>query len=111
MPTVRELEQQIEKLEHFPVRITNTQTGRGVKSNAWINDLDYPYVNAASGSDTVSKWRRGRFEKNYPSKFTIVVKSKRSRGWTSVAGNKLLQTVRDGKRRRLRVAPRSRAAR
>ena len=111
MPTVRELEQQIEKLEHFPVRITNTQTGRGVKSNAWINDLDYPYVNAASGSDTVSQWRRGRFEKNYPSKFTIVVKSKRSRGWTAVAGNKLLQTVRDGKRRRLRAAPRSRAAR
>ncbi len=86
MPTVRELEQQIEKLEHFPVRITNTETGRGVKSNAWINDLDYPYVNAASGTDTVSQWRRGRFEK-------------------------LLQTVRDGKRRRLRTAPRSRAAR
>jgi hypothetical protein len=53
MPTVRELEQQIEKLEHFPVRITNTQTGRGVKSNAWIKDLDDLYVNAASGSDSV----------------------------------------------------------
>ncbi len=111
MPTVRELEQQIEKLEHFPVRVTNTQTGRGVKSNAWINDLDYPYVNAASGSDTVSQWRRGRFEKNYPSKFTIVVKSKRSRGWTAVAGNKQLQRVREGKRHLLRAAPRSRAAR
>ena len=106
MPTVREPEQQIEKREHFPVRITNTQTGRAVKSNAWIDDLDYPYLNAASGSDTVSQWRRGRFEKNYPSKFTIVVKSKRSRGWTPVAGNKLLQTVRDGTRRRLRTAPR-----
>jgi hypothetical protein len=100
VPTVKQLEAQIRRIEGFRVVITH-RDGRDVRGDK-KRLRGYPYQNAASGSLTISEWRRLRFERNYPNGLRIEVPDRASSSWRRRHGGTLLDTVRHGGRRRLR---------
>lgn len=63
MPTSRDLEKQIERVERFRVQILS-ENGRRIRSDANGFD-DYPYQKAASSDLTVAAWIEARFIKHY----------------------------------------------
>lgn len=63
MLTSRELEQKIEKVERFKVRILS-DNGRRLRSDA-SGFADYPYERSAIGSLTVAAWIAARFHRHY----------------------------------------------
>jgi hypothetical protein len=98
MPTVKQLEAQIRRIEGFQVVITH-RNGRDVRGDKRVLRR-YPYQKAAAGSMTISDWRRTRFERNYPDDLRIEIPDRASRSWRPRHGGTLLDTIRFGRRRR-----------
>ncbi len=64
MGTCRELEQQIEQVERFSVKLYNA-AGNKVRADKG-GFSDYPFTKAADGSLTLAAWIKVRFTPNYP---------------------------------------------
>jgi hypothetical protein len=88
VPTSRELELQIEKIERFKVRIVS-DSGRRVRSDA-TDFVDYPKKIAANGDLTVAAWIKARFKKYYDGYEVIVY----DEDGDKVGGGKHLETIR-----------------
>ena len=84
MPSIKNIEKDIQELEGFEVRISSASARRNLP--------DYDYGRAARARFTVADWKRARFERNYPD-----LKIEVLRGDGKVATNSLtLAKVRAG---------------
>jgi len=90
MPTIKNVEKQIFKIERFNVQFRDRQTGRDVMGN--LDGIkSYPYANMAKNRWSVNDWRGRRFNVCYPG-FDVAV----LRNDNHVAhGRTLLSTLRD----------------
>jgi hypothetical protein len=58
LPSIKNFQRQVERLEGFEVRVLHPD-GRDVRDDMRI-DVTYPYSRAAPGHITVAQWRRRR---------------------------------------------------
>jgi hypothetical protein len=64
LATVKKIEARIKKIEGFNVQIRH-QNGRDVRSDRGLLPA-YPFERMLKNSNSVSKWKRGRFKRSYP---------------------------------------------
>ncbi len=65
MPSIKQVEAKIEKVEGFQVRILHGRDRRDVRSDK-RGIAQYKFARALKGSKNVSSWRADRFAKKYP---------------------------------------------
>jgi hypothetical protein len=94
MATVKQVEQQIKRLEGFGVRLLDSETGRDVRSDRDLGNIatyQSRYRRMARNGSSVTEWIETRFKPNYPGFDAKVVMA----NGTRAHGNFHLGTVRD----------------
>lgn len=90
MPTIKNFQRQVRRIECFDVRVRHLD-GRDVRDDMRIR-ADYGYARAAAGNASVSEWRSRRAESVLPG-FVVEVLSAQGK---PVHGRTLLENVRAG---------------
>lgn len=90
MPTIKNFQRQVRRVEGFDVRVRHLD-GRDVRDDMRIR-ADYSYQRAAAGNVSVTEWRERRAETVLPG-FVVEVLSPSGK---TVHGRTLLDNVRAG---------------